>query len=181
MCCFIASTIVLILYISITLLIRSKSGREISPIEWHEKLDDPSAVVLDCRNSYESDIGLFENAVALNTTFFRESWDALEDILKDKPKNAPIMTYCTGGIRCVKINAYLEQKMGFTNVGRLEGGIISYTKELERSGLGNNADSNGEAPNHISRDVGSISKFKGTNYVFDERMGARITSDVLAQ
>jgi predicted sulfurtransferase len=55
----------------------------------------------------------------------------MEEVLKDKPKDAPILTYCTGGIRCVKINAYLEQKMGFKNVGRLAGGIISYTKEIE--------------------------------------------------
>lgn len=38
----------------------------------------------------------------------------------------------TGGIRCVKINAYLEQVLGFTNVSRLAGGIISYTRELEQ-------------------------------------------------
>lgn len=153
-------------------------------------------MVLDCRNSYESEIGIFQNAIPLNTTFFRESWDALDEVLKDKPKDAPIMTYCTGGIRCVKINAYIEQELGFTNVGRLEGGIISYTKELEANSLGavsgmktqndqvggiSGSGNDRDGPVHLSRDVGSISKFKGTNYVFDERMGARITSDVLAQ
>jgi UPF0176 acylphosphatase like domain len=73
-----------------------KSGREMSPQEWHEQLDNPQSIVLDCRNSYETDVGIFQNAVPLNTTFFRESWDALEEQLKSTPKDAPIMTYCTG-------------------------------------------------------------------------------------
>ena len=158
------------------------AGREISPKDWHDELDNPEAIVLDCRNSYESEIGTFQNAIPLNTTFFRESWDALEEILHDKPKDAPIMTYCTGGIRCVKINAFLEQKMGFTNVGRLEGGIISYTKELEGEKVNRAVEStNNSKPFHLSRDVGEVSKFKGMNYVFDERMGARITGDILTQ
>jgi len=105
-----------------------------SPLEWHNQLDDPNTVVLDCRNSYESDVGIFNNAIPLNTTFFRESWAALDSILKDKPKDTKLMTYCTGGIRCVKINAYLEQKLGFSNVHRLQGGIISYARELEQRG-----------------------------------------------
>lgn len=42
------------------------------------------------------------------------------------------MDTAVGGIRCVKINAYLEQVLGFTNSSRLEGGIISYTRELEK-------------------------------------------------
>ena len=89
------------------------------------------------------------------------------------------MTYCTGGIRCVKINAFLEQKLGFSNVNRLQGGIISYTRELELEDKIENADTN----NYISllsksqneRNV-EKSKFKGVNYVFDDRMGARVTS-----
>ena len=87
------------------------------PLEWHRQLssttdhpgDDSSSgsarpVVLDCRNSYESEVGLFEGAVPLNTTFFRESWPVLEEVLKNTPKDAPILTYCTGGIRCVKVS-----------------------------------------------------------------------------
>ena len=179
--------------------------------------------MLDCRNSYESDVGLFQGAIPLNTTFFRESWDALDETLKNTPKDAPLLTYCTGGIRCVKINAYLEQTLGFTNVNRLEGGIIAYTRELEKQqqqpqesqatapghGLGpadltdvaksNDRDSSASdsevemisssssssttsslSPQvHLTRDVAG-SKFRGVNYVFDERMGARITGDVLS-
>jgi predicted sulfurtransferase len=191
-------------------------GEEIDAQEWHEYLelvnskknDKNEYLLLDCRNSYESDVGTFQGAIPLNTTFFRESWDALDDILKGKEKDAPIMTFCTGGIRCVKINAYLEQKLGFTNVNRLQGGIIGYTRELELgkekekgassiSGAGAATaatatpqgvlfDENGkpvggssmkvtEPSIHYKRNVAE-SKFKGVNYVFDERSSRKSES-----
>jgi len=112
----------------------SKSGVEMSPLQWHQQLSynnnnnnnnniNPSSsflstvtntsssnntstspiIILDCRNSYESDVGRFEGAIPLNTTFFRDSWIVLDELLKDTPKDAPILTYCTGGIRCVKV------------------------------------------------------------------------------
>ena len=171
-----------------------KAGKEMPPMKWHEELNNPNNIVLDCRNSYESDVGIFDGAIPLNTTFFRESWDALDEILKDKPKDTPIMTYCTGGIRCVKINAYLEQKLGFNNVHRLQGGIISYARELQ-SQMDSDSASDSDSDNfdgvelinptklepslHLNRNV-MESKFKGMNYVFDERMGARITTDLLS-
>ena len=112
------------------------------PLEWHQKLKEarevqekgdeaaPLPIVLDCRNDYETQVGKFELAEPLDTINFRDSWDVLKDRLKDVPKDAPIMTYCTGGIRCVKVNAYLTQEMGMTNVSRLAGGIISYDRTL---------------------------------------------------
>lgn len=75
-----------------------KSGREMPPAEWHKELDNPNAIILDCRNSYESDVGIFNNAIPLNTTFFRESWDALSTTLANVSKDTPILTYCTGKI-----------------------------------------------------------------------------------
>lgn len=66
-----------------------------------------------------------------------------------------------GGIRCVKVNAYLTQELNFTNVSRLAGGIIGYDRTL-----------NEQAPSEEPM-------FKGTNFVFDGRMGRRITSDKL--
>lgn len=47
-------------------------------------------------------MGRFVTAEPLNTSFFRESWDVLKDRLKEVPKDAKILTYCTGGIRCIK-------------------------------------------------------------------------------
>jgi len=143
----------------------TRAGSVMDPHEWHEAIDNPNAVVLDCRNGFESDVGIFNNAVPLGTTFFRESWDAIDDILKDKPKDTQVYTYCTGGIRCVKTSAYIEQKLGFRNVHQLKGGIIGYTREMTKA----------------NKDKGiSDSKFRGVNYVFDERMQARVTSDILS-
>lgn len=149
------------------------AGYDMPPLEWHQKLKEAKAlrlqngsiststapVILDCRNNYETDIGTFEGAEPLGTENFRESWDVLKERLKDTPKDAPIMTFCTGGIRCVKVGAYLEQEMGFTNVSRLAGGIIAYDRSL-----------NEQAQNEESL-------FKGTNFVFDGRLGRPITED----
>lgn len=139
------------------------AGREVPAAEWHELLKSTSrdAVVLDCRNDYESDVGRFDGAEALNTKTFRETWEKLEHRLDGLSKDTPILTYCTGGIRCVKVNAYLEQTMGFTNTGRLEGGIVSYARTLREQG-------------RIDE-----STFKGVNHVFDGRMGEVITDDLL--
>jgi len=92
------------------------AGYDMPPLEWHEQLkqargkdkttedDKDTPVLLDCRNAYESDVGIFEGAEPLGTDNFRDSWDVLKDRLADTPKDAPIMTYCTGGIRCVKVS-----------------------------------------------------------------------------
>jgi len=76
------------------------------PEEWHRKIkdakegtlnDEDKPLLLDCRNQYETGVGRFDLAEPLNTETFRESWDALKERLQDVPKDAPIMTYCTGG------------------------------------------------------------------------------------
>lgn len=66
-----------------------------------------------------------------------------------------------GGIRCVKVNAYLTQELEFTNVSRLAGGVVAYDRTLGET-----------APTEEPM-------FKGVNYVFDGRMGRRITDDQL--
>ncbi|CAM9300615.1 unnamed protein product [Phaeothamnion confervicola] len=150
------------------------------PLQWNARIgkglsprDDPAEtavdsaaappatpIVLDCRNDYESDVGIFDAALPLSTSFFRESWNVLRERLANTPRDTPLLTYCTGGIRCVKVAAFLEQEMGFRDVARLEGGIVSYARFV--------------------REAGVKSKFKGKNYVFDQRMGERITDDVLS-
>ena len=97
------------------------------------------------------------------------------------------MTYCTGGIRCVKINAYLEQRLGFRNVHRLQGGIIAYARELESQTNSPHGDDAEDVVTIVTpslpapKDMRNIaeSRFKGVNYVFDERIGSRITDHVL--
>ena len=66
-------------------------------------------LLLDCRNDYESDEGRFSGAEPLGTQTFAASWEALRDRLSGVDRATPILTYCTGGIRCVKVNAFLEQ------------------------------------------------------------------------
>ena len=76
-----------------------------------------------------------------------------------------------------------HQRLGFTNVHRLKGGIISYARALEEAGTGAAAEAGADArpAPHLTRNVTPLdSKFKGVNYVFDERMGTRITDDVLS-
>ena len=146
------------------------AGYDMPPLEWHEQLKKAQAlreegkqgpVILDCRNTYETDVGRFEGAEPLDTESFRESWEVLQERLKDTPKDAPIMMYCTGGIRCVKVGAYVTQELGFTNVSRLAGGIIAYDRERE------------------AKAADEPSMFKGTNFVFDGRLGRAITDDSL--
>lgn len=141
-------------------------GEPLEPDAWHAALDNPGAVILDCRNSYESDVGAFKGAVPLGTTVFRDTWDALGRVLDGKPKDTPLLTYCTGGIRCVKVGAYLTQKLGYTNVGRLEGGIVNYTQHIRRVAE--------------TEDVpfANVSKFSGLNYVFNDRMAEFVTPDI---
>lgn len=81
------------------------AGTELSSKEWDEQLlgkkspNGERPLLFDCRNVYESDIGIFDGAIPLNTVRFSDSWDVLEKALEGKPKDTPIMTYCTGGIR----------------------------------------------------------------------------------
>jgi len=83
-------------------------------------------IIVDARNSYESDIGKFRNALTPRIQNFRQ-WPEAAETLKDY-KDKTIVTYCTGGIRCEKASAYLVEQ-GFKDVYQLEGGIVSYTKK----------------------------------------------------
>lgn len=110
-------------------------GRELSPAEWHEALaarTETGALLLDCRNAYESSLGTFEGADALNTSVFSESWDALRARLEGVPRDTPVLTFCTGGIRCVKVNAWLREELGFVQTARLRDGIHGYVREVVR-------------------------------------------------
>ena len=162
------------------------AGYDMPPLEWHRRLKEareardrlsssgggggagggdasasPLPIVLDCRNGYETQVGRFELAEPLGTENFRDSWEVLRERLRDVPKDAPIMTYCTGGIRCVKVNAYLTQEMEFTNVSRLAGGVVAYDRVLGE-----------QMPDEEPM-------FRGVNFVFDGRLGRKITDDKL--
>ena len=82
--------------------------------------------IIDARNEYEARVGKFKNAIAFDIKNFREFPHAVEQIgdLKDKP----VITYCTGGVRCEKASAYLKEQ-GFENVRQLHGGVHVYSEQ----------------------------------------------------
>lgn len=134
------------------------TGAYLSAEEINQYIDDPDAVIVDMRNGYESEVGRFENAITPDVDTFREELKVVPEMLKVH-KNKKIALYCTGGIRCEKASAWLKHN-GFKNVHHLKGGIIDYKRQVEEKGLPN--------------------RFKGKNFVFDERLGERISEDVIA-
>ncbi|MDH5474155.1 MAG: rhodanese-related sulfurtransferase [Cyclobacteriaceae bacterium] len=125
-----------------------KTGIHLEPHQFKAMKDDEDVVVLDCRSSYEYNLGKFNNAETMEIDNFRDI-PAHIDELKEKYKGKKIVTYCTGGIKCEKASAYLLDQ-GFENVYQLHGGIIKYGTEQ-----------GGE-------------DFDGKCYVFDNRIGADI-------
>jgi len=138
------------------------AGPEIPPDEWHRELQSPNPpLVIDCRNDYETAMGSFESAVPLNTTTFADSWAKLDSLLANVDKNKRVLTFCTGGIRCIKVNSYLKQRLGMTNIARLQKGIIHYESWLEN---GQEEDQGGGHQEQQSKSL-----FNGKNFLFDRR------------
>ena len=141
------------------------AGMELTPEEWDADLrKNSSGILLDCRNSYESALGTFAGADPLGTDVFSESWDILKEKTKDLDTSDPIRIFCTGGIRCVKVGAYLKQELGFEDVRRLEHGIIGYERWATEAGK--------EANSGRTEDDESASKdslWEGENFLFDKR------------
>lgn len=131
-----------------------RAGKELTPREWHGAVqadgEGRRPLMLDCRNLYESEVGSFEGAEPVGTLTFSETWDTLRSRLDGVPSDTPIMTYCTGGIRCVKVNAFLEQSLGFSNTMRLQDGINGYLRFLREEQADDSA-------------------WRGQNFVFDKR------------
>lgn len=135
----------------------SNVGKHLNAKEFNEKLENPNTICVDMRNFYESEVGHFQGAICPEASTFHEELPMVKEALKGK-ENSEILLYCTGGVRCEKASAYMKHH-GFKNVNQLHGGIIQYTHEVQAQKLEN--------------------KFKGINFVFDERMGERISDDVL--
>ncbi len=136
----------------------SNVGNHLTAAEWNEAMDEEDTVVVDIRNHYESEIGHFEGAMLPDVESFREELPVVKNMLEGK-EQSKVLLYCTGGIRCEKTSAWLKHQ-GFNNVNQLHGGIIDYDRQVKAEGLEN--------------------KFIGKNFVFDGRMGERITADVIA-
>jgi len=104
----------------------------IKPQDFKNMLDNNEDIlILDTRNDYETRVGLFENAIDLNLSTFRDFPEAISD-LPEEYKTKQIVMYCTGGIRCEKASVVM-MNAGFENVKQLEGGILGYFEETDGS------------------------------------------------
>ena len=137
----------------------NKKGHYVDADLFNELTNDPDTIVVDMRNHYEYEVGHFEQAIEVPSDTFREQLPMAAEMLKNA-KEKKIIMYCTGGIRCEKASAYMLHR-GFQNVFHLVGGIIHYVNQVEEKGLEN--------------------KFKGKNFVFDNRLGERITEEIIAK
>ena len=136
----------------------NNKGRYVNAEEFNTLTDDPDTIVVDMRNHYEYEVGHFQKAIQVPSDTFREQLPMSADMLNEN-RDKNIIMYCTGGIRCEKASAYLLHR-GFKNVFHLEGGIINYANTVKEKNLPN--------------------KFIGKNFVFDDRLGERVTEDVIA-
>lgn len=128
----------------------SNRGTALSPSQWHQYLAaHPDAVVFDARNRHESAIGAFKNAIKPDIRTFKEVKSTVEQL----PKNRPILTYCTGDVRCEYLSAYMKQR-GFKDVYHLSGGIIRYGQQYGDDGY-----------------------WEGKCYVFDRRMHVAFSAE----
>ena len=132
-------------------------GKHVNAKEWNE-LMERGAIVVDMRNHYESEVGHFNGALLPESVTFKEELPLVKNLLSGK-ENEKVLLYCTGGIRCEKASAYLKNE-GFKKVHQLSGGIVRYAQQVKEHGLEN--------------------KFKGKNFVFDNRLGERVSEDIIS-
>jgi UPF0176 protein len=124
----------------------NKKANYIDPLKWNNLIKDKNTFILDARKPFEYEVGSFKKAVNPKVNHFREFPEYLNKLDKKKP----VAMFCTGGIRCEKASAYLNQK-GFKNVFQLKGGILNYLKKIKRK----------------------KSMWKGECFVFDNRVSVK--------
>ena len=137
----------------------ANKGKYVNASEFNHLTTDPNTLIVDMRNHYEYEVGHFENAIEVPSDTFREQLPMAANMLQDQ-KDKNIIMYCTGGIRCEKASAYMLHR-GFKNVFHLEGGIIYYANNVKEENL--------------------LNKFHGKNFVFDDRLGERITDEIISK
>jgi UPF0176 protein len=119
-------------------------GTYLTPAEWHAALsNDPDVVLVDTRNDYETELGVFQGAIDPQIKQFSDFGTYVEE--HGLPRDKKLFLYCTGGIRCEKAVPEVK-RLGYDNVYQLEGGILKYLEEF---------------PN---------GHFKGECFVFDHRV-----------
>ena len=127
-------------------------GKHIKPEALHKLVEERDDVVFfDGRNKYEAEIGRFKDAVVPNTETTRDFINELESGAYDNIKDKPVVTYCTGGIRCEVLSALMKNR-GFQEVYQIDGGIVKYGQKYGDDGL-----------------------WEGSLYIFDGRMSQKFS------
>ena len=110
-------------------------GKHLKPAQVHKLLEDrgDEVVFFDGRNKYEASIGKFKNAVIPDVNSFKEYMTELDKPEYDEIKKKPVVTYCTGGIRCETLSALMIEK-GFEEVYQMDGGIVKYGEKYKDEG-----------------------------------------------
>jgi UPF0176 protein len=123
-------------------------GKHLKPHEVNKLVADrgDDVTFFDGRNAFEAKIGKFKNAVVPDVQTTHDFIAELESGKYDHLKDKPIVTYCTGGIRCEILSAVMINR-GFKEVYQIEGGIVRYGEKFRDKGL-----------------------WEGSLYVFDGRM-----------
>ncbi|GAB3142896.1 oxygen-dependent tRNA uridine(34) hydroxylase TrhO [Marisediminicola antarctica] len=128
-------------------------GTKLTPEQLHELIAAKDVTFFDGRNRIEAEIGRFEGAVVPDVSNTREFVADLESGRYDHLKAQPVVTYCTGGIRCEVLSSLMVNR-GFTEVYQLDGGIARYGATYGDGGL-----------------------WHGSLYVFDERLSIDFSDD----
>lgn len=132
-------------------------GVHLAPAELHELVAErgDEVVFFDGRNAFEATIGRFRNAIVPDVETTRDFVAELDSGKYDDLKSRPVVTYCTGGVRCEVLSA-LMKKRGFAEVYQLDGGIVRYGEAFGNRGL-----------------------WEGSLYIFDERQTQEFGDDTV--
>ncbi len=128
-------------------------GKHLKPEEVHKLVEErgEDVIFFDGRNAYEASVGKFKNAIVPDIRTSRDFKKELEDPKYNDIKDKPVVTYCTGGIRC-EILSVLMKNRGFKEVYQMDGGIVKYGEKYADDGL-----------------------WEGSLYVFDGRMNVKFS------
>lgn len=126
-------------------------GKRLKPEQLHALVKEKEVVFFDGRNAYEAAVGKFKNAVIPETETTRDFIKEIENPKYKELKDKPVVTYCTGGVRC-EVLSMLMKNRGFKEVYQLDGGIVKYGEKYADEGL-----------------------WEGSLYIFDGRMNHRFS------
>lgn len=132
-------------------------GKHLKPEEVNKLVEErgDEVVFFDGRNAYEAAVGRFKNTIVPDVRTSHDFVREIEDPKYDNIKDKPVVTYCTGGIRCEILSALMKNR-GFKEVYQIDGGIVKYGEKYKDDGL-----------------------WEGSLYIFDDRMGMKFSNKAI--